>query len=1769
MRKKFRSILLGVLSFIMLFQTTITTVMATEVGGDSNSNDFRSEFIKIKQGQSISDVDVNAITAEELRLIALYISNFYVPMSTTLEQDDEDEVRDKTIDALVDACGFDEDMAEILVDLCMQYSLETAKPLYTTGKYKSGDKEYCVTPGDLSSDLTGRNEMTSLGEEYFSLDTDGTTKLPDGIYKFTYGYFLAGGASNCDLTAFWADDDIVKGEDNVVFGTNEYVRNAYAMIADHLNYTNGIGSSFWSVNENTIANLDDSQLMKATSIYNPLYVDWVGNIIVDDGVNRYILMPACYNPYVFKGIGESQGNKVNMVNLRGLDKVKSSEARLEDNSVEIAFYVGDGSLLDLDEYWWRVSRGEGGDKSNQLYFDHAIIGSSSREEELIGWANRVGFDVQKIAGKNDEYIFPRWTGIAKGDSVDGKKDLVWSGSFISCFAECVLIDDIQLHNWTKDFNKYFHSYHLKDEKSGGNGKRTNFSSISDFGTLVSISNADSTDLWRIYTTYLFAYSNYQKGSTSFNEEENLINMEFCGDIFPQVKGSIDWGKVEVKEDKIGNEIKSFIYYLLHPSKGMHYVATWLKNKISAFFLGWHEDMVGASNSNASTGMTRYIGFTGYTTLPSLSDLPWTAWLLENYNSIIVYLIIIISIILCCYIIVGSMSGQQAIIGAVMFAFLAFIPPFAINTVVNIVNRTCDSIYSSKFSYWALVQHQSYLQDLYSASNGTDEEYTEWLLKTQSEGSGAESSGAGYTSVKLKWMSPKKDNYLAGMTQELEDKTKTKDGSSTVVNNLFGGMASKATSGQEFIDDPEALYLYRDYMNITMYSLKSYNIYDYYFGGTTEGKNTVSLGSGDYRNQIGAYWSGTSTTNDGRIKIKYKSGVDYNKLVLSNIEADGAYNTKVPTNSDLKKLSSIEAIRKGFLYNTFGSSANVNSKQDYYHSTSLATTLLLNFGSAYDDMVRGYESLSENLKNGTTVIGKDYLRGYGLPQSGFTFSHSNLSNIESKDYGDKSKLDYFYYSLYSESPYYFFSYNILDQMRSTDDVNYKFSYAKTSNTSLQSGFKNLVLGDNLDYFFNYSENSGDGYGELRDFMNMHDLFYYVIPLMNYGDEFVEVFDRAYGMQLYDDVKVRFTPQGDVQVSSDDKTYIIGDIKTMDGTSLGTVSNSNTIKYADLVKDWTDEKIFKFWHNYNVTIMYNAYCTWVDTMFDCNYAKSETISVAGKKFKVVNPLDPTSYFRLDSSGNKIVEGRQMVFSRSEMKYMGLKWSDLTQVEQKIINVQDSVYEKSIDLLNYYTFDDDVLVSAYAMLQLFEFNKEFSQTSLFGEDFVMYPQSYELKAFTYDAYLRLIIANTTGDNLQIKTNESLYDRTMKNTSITFGIILIVLDVIAVYIIPAFKLFFLIALFILSIMMIVASAVKIELNMVQVVWKSLLQPLLSFSAVSIGLAFIVSLFMYNGEKGVTGDTTPTVQLGDPTMVIIVMVVINAVAVYLYFKICRKTGKEFIKYAKAIANNIGGTVAGALRRVTGLAMAGKAVSGIRKDIRGVYDANQNGKSNVEQNPKLRGEDDSNSNPSTGGGNMLSAAGGALGGAMLANGMHEAENNSNSRSTEDYNNKINKGKDNISETGGMGKARKEKINTSDSIDNYKSDLQSNSRTQKFADKQKVKSDMSWNKAQVSAERTADARKNFEDMKKRREAVKQYNGGKESGVSKVVNTMRVKGAELKYKVSSAERDVRVKVSNISEKKSNVANRVNTVYSNNKFVQNRRNAKAGRMYVKNGVNKNGSK
>ena len=69
----------------------------------------------------------------------------------------------------------------------------------------------------------------------------------------------------------------------------------------------------------------------------------------------------------------------------------------------------------------------------------------------------------------------------------------------------------------------------------------------------------------------------RENNIPFDKDDNVVDMRIDFSMYPQEVGDIDWSFVK---DTTGDEIMSFVYYFLHPSKGAGYVRTWFKTKIS-------------------------------------------------------------------------------------------------------------------------------------------------------------------------------------------------------------------------------------------------------------------------------------------------------------------------------------------------------------------------------------------------------------------------------------------------------------------------------------------------------------------------------------------------------------------------------------------------------------------------------------------------------------------------------------------------------------------------------------------------------------------------------------------------------------------------------------------------------------------------------------------------------------------------------------------------------------------------------------------------------------------------------------------------------------------------------------------------------------------------------------------------------------------------------------------------------------------------------------
>lgn len=1673
-RLKLNRVLAWLLVVCTVMSTFITSISSVEVSA-AGANERLVASINIGGGQTLSTVGASQnIDEASLQVIALYLSNYYIPFVTILDGDYTYEEAEDTgnkahvqamQNALINNCGMSRQTADFVTNYVLGESLGTCTPLYV----KTSDLEELFELWESTDKLDDDSEVTHtnagayyIDELELDYDKDGSPKLSEDrgsmhredstlFYTDIDDYIDYFGEVSCkvgsstewyvpvtypiflnfmqwgiyhntnwdgeyDLSSHkfehntkWSTQKRVNfyyrdsgNNFNIVFSNSIECLQSLLLVTSEINANKGYGTALSFVGEDDVDAIDDSDIsIKGISYGSQMYVNWEGSLIVDTGMYRTPVVPGCANPHMLTIIGETNEDAYTTP-LQNLFAIASYLYGYSEGD-NLAYSDEDNSFSRIEK--WRVQCG-----TNVTVLDSVGSGSWGDAQYIHDLVDSSTFMIAKKGKANcaDEQTFPNFSNLgdwvySSGDynrwesSMDGIGSPVLNSSL-------VYYDNFEPINSSTDLNDIFSPFEIND--AGFKDKYSvlnmdiyaSFKNITKLGT-EGVYTSVPQNLGRcLYWTYCFAKFNEDKNPDAYVDTEHIVNLRLNTAAFPTFNSGIDWSTLYA--DSLSDQVLSFAYYILHPTEGINYVATLLKNKVGGFLLRCHDDMVGSTDSNSSTGMTKYLSTSSYVSTSGLYDVEWIANLLSIYDSLIVYMIILMCLVLLCYIIVGSMTLSRGLIGVLMFALLAFIPPFAINSTVNIINTFTDKVYSEKFDYWAITQLENYLYTLDSSAALKDAgDYSSYAAFVVSQYTVASDSVGGsvsttYGGTKLKWLSPKKYNSMA-MMSKIMDSTVSSTDATFLVNSMFSSLA-QATSGETYLDSDNALYLYRDYTDIYRASAYSYyveSIYNY-SGALKDGKNSTT-GKEDNKPLL------MSTINSGdyySYAYSFKNLSNGNKnlhnLVLHDIERSSSSVSSSTNAYDL--LSSTNAVNLGFLNDT---STNNNGTNIYYlHSYNLsnntfAVSYLLNYNHVYRYTCDALAKLkdvstgSSKININSPVASVDGNNGwnfgsyYGAEQENFynlgTAEIMGLNTETLSNAGGSStvfnSLSSYFYGLYSESPMYFFTNNIRDHLHSTKvGGGYSFNESNLANASdggKTSQFAKMLLEDNQKYFYNYSNNAGDGYGEMRDFMNMHDLFYYVIPSLKPGVDLARLYDETFGLYMDDDLALSFSETGKF---------------TFEGNPYNSVEEFTK---KDAYKNLSDELKYKFWHSYNTFTILQNYTSWLDLMMDCNYANPETISIMGDKFRVENPLDPFSYVKIDSSTNEIVEGRPMIFSRSEMAYYGLTEADLTTVEQKIIDLQDNVYAATLDLMNYNTLSDETLITSFGLIQLFEFNKIFSQDSLVGESFTLYPQGYELKGFSYDAYLRMIIAESSGESIMTGggtdangnavENSSIYKRVLENTSLFFALFLLINDILAVYLIPGLKLFFIVCIFITSVLIIIGSAIKMELNMFKVMWQSLFAPLLSFAGISMGMSLLVSMFMGDGANGVV-QSSATIDLGDPTATIIVMIIINAGVTILYFKVCKKCFHDLKTYGKAIFDNIGSTVVGAVGTVTSAISRGSARDRLLRRGGGSGSG-----SKVANTAKQRGQDNMPSSGKTGVG--TGALGGAVGAGMASDLLSNSE----------------------------------------------------------------------------------------------------------------------------------------------------------------------------------------
>lgn len=954
-----------------------------------------------------------------------------------------------------------------------------------------------------------------------------------------------------------------------------------------------------------------------------------------------------------------------------------------------------------------------------------------------------------------------------------------------------------------------------------------YSNIQD-GTIPVPTGVADTTIVSIYTSYLIAglYEDSSKPET-IGRLGYRIGKESLPDI-PDEPLEIS---AEAKSDLELQAIRDWLYYLLHPTEGLNYFRELLTNKLNSFLVGLHNDMNGTFGVGQTTGTTTYRNNYGYVTTPDLSEIEWSSSLIDFYNNAIPFLIIAMIVTMLLSYLTGVLSLQKSIFGVLIFAVFLFMPVTLINGVVGTSNRVSSNIYGEKFTYWALVQQESYSSKIQEAADG--ESYGNYLRTLYDQNSKVYKNQGG-ESIVLKWQAPKK---MASLMLSGKD-NETVNGLKGNGSALLKGMFNSAYSGESYTGNSSSVYMYRSYLDISNFS-------QYIYRGLSGGSgDPVRPRAKDLNNSITSSWDDHLKGSVSKGKTIYATD---RTVGYANKNGDGSDKIGTPLRVYTPLSSSVvtDALKgrntvKDLKINDF-----VGINQDYFNFS------IPMFNKKEPSIA---DAICDNASEGVDV---------------------SALKKELGKYTDEDLVGLAVYGIFSENVFYYFSWDLYDMGLATD-------------AGTNDGFKNLLLGQKDAGFFYNKE----GNGELKDFMDMRSLFTYTIPYMKMCNELVHEWDRVYGIFTYE----------------------------------GVPSEEGHWDDADIEKD--KEMKQKYWHNLNVARLYGMYCPWVDVMYDCSYAEPTKLKVQGTTYVIEDPLDPSSY----------PKERPMVFSRSEMVDYGLTDGDLTKAEQKIMDCNEGMQERLFDLLNYYNFNDVTLNTAGAMNCAFEFNKTFSENGIIGHNNNIYPQSFELGDFSYDAFLRFILSNTTGESM-LKSGD-FYDNIVQNSSTTTAVALIILDIISIYVLPAFKIFFIIAVFLLSIMIILTTAFRVdpEQKFITKVLSGLFKPMLAFLAINIGFAFVVSLFMGVGSNAVTQTKDLSISMGDPVTVMVAMVALNIAVVVLFWKVLSRVVRMLIKETKLVGGFMTGVVGSVWTTMSG-ATGMNRLSGNRANGTG----GQNGRGNVSQ----------------------------------------------------------------------------------------------------------------------------------------------------------------------------------------------------------------------------------
>lgn len=891
--------------------------------------------------------------------------------------------------------------------------------------------------------------------------------------------------------------------------------------------------------------------------------------------------------------------------------------------------------------------------------------------------------------------------------------------------------------------------------------------------------------------------------------------EYDNTNLPSLTGGVaDGGKIDLKPldgesgvyksekltmEEMQKDLLKKVHNLVSDDRN-EYRSKFFRNALNDFLIDTHKTITGSSINNITTvsseNASSYAGITGYIHTPKLTDMPATAWILNNYMEIYVLVMVFVMFLVVAMVLLNMRSWQDGLVIFMLMGLCMVLPVAVVDNTVRVGNKVTDTMYSDRFDFWAITQHQQAFRSLKGAE---DSGSIDAFLNVSGEK--AKNIYSQESGVRLKWMAPKK----SGMFSSLYDRMRVTDRLATNLT-VFRWLFSSFVYEQEFdATEPFATYLYRPYNAIAADALEYYRA----------GMKDIYDESGE---RISVRVKVPMRKGEKEVVLEYPRGIgelvescqeEGNKKYQLRYLGSGVWGGE---NKELKKGSAFE------IFWSEDKWSDVRGVGQYPSEQEIEKRSVSTWGTGQKEITR---IILEEGRKGERV-------GPGIPK---------LPKDISK--GVDAELLGFYKN--TESPYYYF-YNTL-----------KVRYGGTSGET----FKNALLNSDV-YKVRKTDLKSSGRevnGLLRDFLDLEGLFTNIVPYMQQSNDYVKGWTSVYGTKVPD---FAFPTEGEV-------TGDIGEYKDeiTDEEEVERKTENAQVKYTQLkeLKQGMEE-------------VWGMYCPWVDQLTSLDTRNKKVGGSGLKRLRVEDTLNPGMYVKA---------GRPMIFSEADMVAKGYRPSDLSDIEIRMQRVLDKTYTDLQYLVNYYDMDNEVLVSAAAMYATFNFNAEFSDNMRIGKSVNLYPQGFEMKNFNQDAFMRLMLLNATGESVFADKGGDLYDKIFLKTSWFTGFLLVANDILGVIGIPGLKLVVLIVLLLNGILKGIASVIDPPMKIVRSVFRDVILPALKYLAVTVGFAFIVSLFVGEGLTTYVGSKNINIETQDPTIALGMLLFVNGVYIVILWKLLQQ----------------------------------------------------------------------------------------------------------------------------------------------------------------------------------------------------------------------------------------------------------------------------------------------